>query len=80
MSCAGVTHRMGRREVLRPARAQRRLPADVPQHKLEVLVFKGFCVSMHVCGRSVPVLEPIVGAVATTDPSVILYMSVVLPV
>jgi len=35
---------------------------------------------MHVCGRSVPVLEPIVGAVATTDPSVILYMSVVLPV
>lgn len=40
----GRTHRTCGRQVVRPARAQRRLAANVPQHKLEVLVFKCLCV------------------------------------
>lgn len=72
------TYCISRSQVLRPACTQRCLPAYIPEHKLEVLIFKRFC-GMSTLHTAVPVLDPIVGAVATTDPSVILYISVVLP-
>lgn len=59
--------RISRSHVLGPARTERRLSTDVPQQELEVLVLKRLGIR---ADRR---------AVATTEPSVILYIIVVLP-